>query len=537
MTVPAKRGIGRPFPDSTCFLRQYVAALGEFRAVRAEGEMTMIQPSLVRNLLCSLTLLLVTLGVTDSRAQKTVSPTEPAEATRKGMEPRQENSTPTLESLVKLNADLEALADKVSQGVVQVLVTGYGPIEESGRTDTSLIARQRAIGSGVIVDASGYIMTNAHVVEGARKIRIVLPVPASESAVLEPEGKRRILEAQLIGVHQDSDLALLKVKARDLPSLPLLTNRRVRQGQLVFAIGSPEGLQNTITMGVISSVARQPDPNKSMVYIQTDAPINPGNSGGPLVDMDGNVVGINTFILSGSGGSEGIGFAIPARVVSFVYQSLRKYGHVHRSEIEAGAQTITPSLVAALGLKRSWGVLIADVKPGGPAEAAGLKIGDIVLSADERPIDTLPAFTGALYLHPVDQVLKLEVLRDTQKVTLRIPVLQEKHAMDQLLDLADPQNNLVPQLAILGVSIDDRIRSTMPDLRISSGVIVLGRAADLLGPDVGLTTGDVIHSINNRAVDTVENLRSALSQYKSGDAVALQVERQGKLQFVAFELD
>jgi serine protease Do len=487
--------------------------------------------------------LLATLSVTTAAAKQAdsrqSSSGSPRTATAEGRKDKAETGhlADPPDTLVQLNAALEGLADKVSQGVVQVLVTGYGPLEESGRTDTALIARQRAIGSGVIVDPNGYVMTNAHVVEGARRIRVVLPVPAGESATLEPEGKRRILEAKLLGVHQETDLALLKVSAKDLPALPLATTRRVRQGQLVFAIGSPEGLQNTITMGVISSVARQADPNKPMVYIQTDAPINPGNSGGPLVDMDGNVVGINTFILSGSGGSEGIGFAIPARVVRFVYESLRKYGHVHRSEIEAGAQTITPSLAAGLGLKRSWGVLISDVKPGGPAEAAGLKVGDILLAADDRSIDTLPAFTGALYLHPVDQVLKLDVLRDTEKKTLLIPVLQERHPMDQLLDLADSQSNLVPQLAILAIGLDDRIRSMAGDLRISSGVIVLGRAADLFGPDIGLTTGDVIHAINNRPVDTVENLRSALSQLKSGDSVALQVERQGKLQFVSFELD
>ena len=441
------------------------------------------------------------------------------------------------ESLVQLNSALEGLAAKVSQGVVQILVTGYGPLEENGRTDTALIARQRAIGSGVIVDPSGYVITNAHVVEGAQRIRVVLPVPASESAVLEPEGKRRILNARLVGAHQDSDLALLKVDANDLPTLQLGTNRRVRQGQLVFAIGSPEGLQGTVTMGVVSSVARQADPNKAMVYIQTDAPINPGNSGGPLVDVDGYVVGINTFIVSGSGGSEGLGFAIPARVVRFVYESLRKYGHVHRSEVEAGAQTITPSLATALGLKRSWGVVISDVIPGGPAEAAGLKIGDIVLSADDRPIDTLPGFTGALYLHPVDQVLKLEVLRDSGKKTLFIPVLQEKHDVDQLLDLAHAENSIVPQLAILAVSLDEKVSGMIPDLRIKSGVVVLGKAADLLGPNIGLTTGDIIHSVNNRPIDTVDNLRSAMSQLKSGDAVALQVERGGKLQYVSFDLD
>ena len=473
----------------------------------------------------------------EKRAEKRTMPASSAVSPQNGGTQGTGPAAPAPDTLVQLNSALESLAEKVSQGVVQILVTGYGAVEDSARTDTALIARQKAIGSGVVVDASGYVMTNAHVVEGARRIRIVLPVPLSEGATLEPEGKRRILEAKVIGVHQETDLALLKVEGKSLPFLPLAPTRRVHQGQLVFAVGSPEGLQNTITMGVISSVARQPDPNKAMVYIQTDAPINPGNSGGPLVDMEGNVVGINTFILSGSGGNEGIGFAIPSRIVSFVYLSLRKYGHVHRSEIEAGAQTITPSLASGLGLKRSWGVLISDVKPGGPAEAAGLKIGDIVITADERPIDTLPAFTGAMYLHPVDQVLRLEVLRDADKRVLNIPVLQEKHAMDQLLDLADPESNLVPQLAVLAVSIDDRIRPMLGELRISTGVIVLGRAANLLGPDVGLTTGDIIHAINNRQVDTVDNLRSALSSLKAGDPIALQVERQGKLQFLSFEMD
>jgi serine protease Do len=441
-------------------------------------------------------------------------------------------------TLLQFNDALQRLAARVSAGVVQIMVNGYGPLEE-GKGDAALIARQRAIGSGVVVDPSGYIMTNAHVVEGAQRIRVVLPMGlgVGEGPVVETEGKLRVLDAKLVGVHKDTDLALLKINAKDLPTLPLAANRRVIQGELVFAVGSPEGLRNTITMGVVSSIARQPDPDKAMVYIQTDAPINPGNSGGPLVDVEGNVLGINTFIYSEGGGSEGLGFAIPARVVDFVYHSLRKYGHVHRSEIEAGAQTITPSLAAGLGLKQDFGVVISDVIPGGPAEASGLKIGDVVRSVDDHPVETLPAFMGLLYLHPVDKVLKMDVMREGQLKTLHIPVLQESHRMDQLLDLGQTQKDLVPQLAILAISIDDTIRPMIPDLRIPSGVVVVGRAADLFGPDIGLGNGDVIHSINNRPVDTVENLRSALKQLKPGDPVALQIERAGKLQFLAFEME
>jgi serine protease Do len=244
---------------------------------------------------------------------------------------------------VQLNNALEGLAAKVSPAVVQILVTGYGTQHEENRQQTALIVRQHAVGSGVIVDPSGYIMTNAHVVEGAQRIRVALPLPI-DTARAVPVGKRHILEARLVGAHKETDLALLKIDEKDLPTLPLLTLPRPRVGQLVFAIGSPEGLQNSVTMGVVSAVARQPDPDKPLTYIQTDAPINPGNSGGPLVDMNGSVIGINTFILSSGGGSEGLGFAIPARIVDFVYQSLRKHGHVHRVEIGAVAQEITPTL-------------------------------------------------------------------------------------------------------------------------------------------------------------------------------------------------
>jgi hypothetical protein len=180
--------------------------------------------------------------------------------------------------LVQLNNALEALASKVSPAVVQILVTGYGPLHEESRTQTALIVRQHAVGSGVIVDSDGYIMTNAHVVEGAQRIRVALPLPG-ESGRPVPVGKRHILGARLVGVHKETDLALLKIEEKDLPTLPLLSQQRARVGQLVFAIGSPEGLQNSVTMGVVSAVARQPDPDKPLTYIQTDAPINPGNSG------------------------------------------------------------------------------------------------------------------------------------------------------------------------------------------------------------------------------------------------------------------
>jgi serine protease Do len=440
------------------------------------------------------------------------------------------------QALQQFNSALEALVARVSPAVVQIQVTGFGTLEGSSRNETALVARQHAIGSGVIVDPDGYIITNAHVVQGAKRIRVVIPMPSLDTPEVEPVGREHVLDAKLIGIHQDTDLALLKIDAHGLPTLELGNARPVRQGQLVVAIGSPEGLQNSVTMGVVSSVGRQPDPDRPMVYIQTDAPINPGNSGGPLVDIDGYVLGINTMILSQGGGSEGLGFAIPARAVHFVYQSLRKYGHVHRVEIEAAAQNITPSLAEGLGLPQSYGVIISDVMPGGPAEAAGLKVGDIVVSADDRRIDTLPGLTAAMYLHPLDQVMKLVILRGGARKILEVPVVH-RDSMDKLMDTIDPDTNLVRRLGILAVDLTPDLRSVVGELRISSGVVVVARAADLLDPDTGLKSGDVIHSVNNTPIDSVIALRAALRDIKSGAPVVLQLERSGGLQWLAFEME
>ena len=439
--------------------------------------------------------------------------------------------------LQQLNSALEALVAKVSPAVVQILVTGYGAIEESNKSQTALIARQHAVGSGVIVDADGYIMTNAHVVEGAHRIRVVLPMPSVDFPQVEPVGKEHVLEAKLIGIHKESDLALLKIDQKNLPVLELGSARRVHQGQMVLAIGSPEGLQNSVTMGVVSSVGRQPDPDRPVVYIQTDAPINPGNSGGPLIDMDGYVLGINTLILSQGGGSEGLGFAIPARIVRFVYQSLRKHGHVHRVEIGAVAQNITPSLAEGLGLSRGWGVIVSDVTPEGSAEAAGLKMGDIVVSADDRPIDTLPALTAAMYLHPLDEVMKLVVLRGREKKTLYVPVSEHRDPMDKLVDAVDPDQSLVPRLGILAVNLNEQLRSVVGSLRVPSGVVVIARAANLIGPETGLKTGDIIHTVNTTSIDSLDSLRTVMRGLNRSAPIVLQVERDGQLQWLAFEME
>ena len=442
------------------------------------------------------------------------------------------------EVLVQLNSALEGLAAKVSPAVVQILVTGFGQAREENRSQTAFIVRQNAVGSGVIVDPDGYIITNAHVVEGAQRIRVALPLPMGDSSGQAPIGKRRILEAKLIGQHKETDLALLKIDETDLPTLPLMNQQRPRVGQLVFAIGSPEGLQNSVTMGVVSALARQPDPAKSLTYIQTDAPINPGNSGGPLVDMNGSVLGINTFILSSGGGSEGLGFAIPARVVEFVYQSLRKHGHVHRVEIGAATQEITATLAEGLQLPQRWGVVVVDVTPNGPAASASLQINDIILAADDRRIETMPSLSSALYLHRLDQPVKLEILRGKERKTLYVPAIEHRDQMEQLFDAVSPEDSLIPRLGVLAINLEGDLGTKLSaELRIPTGVIVIGRAADLITPDTGLKAGDVIHQLNTTSIDSVKALRAAVSQLKSGDPVVLQIEREDGLMYVSFEME
>ncbi len=438
----------------------------------------------------------------------------------------------------QLNSAIEQLATRISPAVVQVLVTSFGAVEDNSRGQTALLTREHVIGSGVIVDSDGYIITNAHVVEGAQRIHVALATPSvNDPDQIAPVGKQRIVEARLIGLHKETDLALLKIEETGLPTLVLGTHRAVHQGQLVFAMGSPEGLENSVTMGVVSSVGRQADPSRPMVYIQTDAPINPGNSGGPLVDSEGYLIGINTFILSSGGGSEGLGFAIPARIVSFVYESLRKYGHVHRIEVKAGAQTITETLAKGLGLAQNWGVVIDDVTSGGPAEAGGLKIGDIVISADGRLIATLPAFTAALYLHPLDQALRLEVLRGKERKTLYIAAMEMKDSMDALSEIASSRENLVNRLGVLALDLNDDLRAMLGSLRNPAGVVVVARVADFLSSTTGLETGDVIHSVNQTPIDSLHSLRAALRQIKPHDPVVLQVERGGGFQWLAFEME
>jgi len=252
-------------------------------------------------------------------------------------------AAPAPDSLDRMNQAIDALTRKVWPSVVQILVTGYGAGDEGGRgsVNTSVVTRQRSLGSGFVIDAEGYVMTNAHVVNGAQRVQIVVPptnADGSLSSALSP--KTTTLPARIVGVSSEIDLALLKVEGLKAPALPLASYRDLRQGETVFAFGSPGGLRNTLTHGLVSAVARQTDPDSPLIYIQTDAPINPGNSGGPLVNVRGEVVGVNTFIISQSGGNEGLGFAVPSATARTVFRQLKQYGQLRRQEVGMSLQTI-----------------------------------------------------------------------------------------------------------------------------------------------------------------------------------------------------
>ena len=447
---------------------------------------------------------------------------------------------PTHEILNQLRSSVEAIVKDVSPSVVQVLVTGFKPLDEGGHSETSMIlGKQRGIGSGAIIDPDGYIMTNAHVVSGAHQVQVILSSPSEEDTPspsdLAPLG--RTLDARVIGISSELDLALLKVEAKGLKALPISNYTGLQQGDPVFTFGSPSGLRNSVSMGIVSAVARQLNPDSPLIFIQTDAAINPGNSGGPLVDVNGELVGINTFIFSQSGGNEGLGFAIPSAIVRFAYPQLRQYGHLHRGVIGIHVQTITPALAAGLGLARDWGVIIGDVLPGSPADKVGLKAQDIVLKVNGKQIDSLPLFGISFFLvNPGDRVT-MEVLRGTEKLSFAVTVIEQQRGVDKLSDMADPENNLVPKLGIVGLDIDKQVLSLLAPLRQESGVVVVAKMSTGNYGENTLATGDVIHSLNGASVNNLESLNSVLERLKSGSSVVLQVERDERLYYLVNQIE
>lgn len=447
---------------------------------------------------------------------------------------------PSPVSLGELSLSLEGLVHRVRPAVVQIFSTGYVTADQSQSGETSaLLSTQRSTGSGIILSSDGFIVTNAHVVEGARRIQVRLSVARINARVgpaFEPEAK--LLDAKLIGQDTQTDVAVIKIDRTGLPHLTLGDSDVVRQGELVMAFGNPRGLEGSVSMGVVSSTVRELHPDDFLAYIQTDAPINPGNSGGPLVDAQGRVVGINTFILSDSGGSEGLGFAIPSNMVRLVYTQLRKEGHVHQGKIGIFVQSITPALAGGLNLPKDWGVLVADVTPDGPADKAGVQAGDIVLTLNGRTMRNARQLESYIYRSPMKEKVTLEVLRGKDQLRIDVPVIDSVDDPQRFADMVNPEDNLVAKLNILAIGIDKDLAGMLPPLRHSYGVIVAaGTTPADLTTGTGLKPGDVIYSVNQSPVGTVEALRKKVDEFKSGDEVVMQIERSGRLMFVAVDIE
>jgi serine protease Do len=449
-----------------------------------------------------------------------------------------QRSAASPDALDLMNRSIDALTRKVWPSVVQILVTSYGAREENTRGDTSAVfGRQRSLGSGFVIDNDGYILTNAHVVSGAQRVQIVLPpTNAGDSLATALSGRTTIVPARIVGITTEIDLALLKVDGVKLPPLPLATYRELRQGETVFAFGSPGGLRNTLTHGLVSAVARQTDPDSPLIYIQTDAPINPGNSGGPLVNIRGEVVGVNTFIMSPSGGSDGLGFAIPSATARTVYRQLKVFGQLRRQEVGMSIQTITPVMAAALGLVRDYGVIVSDVWPGGPAEAAGLAAGDVLMTVDNQPAENVPTVNYYFRLRESTEPVEMTVIRGTIPRTVRVVAVEEKSEFDSLSAMADPQQNLVAELGILGVEIDPRIVAAAKGLRDNHGIIVVARASGATS-EVPLQPRDVIRSLNQKPVVSLAGLRDVLQSITPGSPVVLQIQRDGRLMYLSFTFE
>ena len=432
-----------------------------------------------------------------------------------------------------LSEATEATTRLVTPAVVQIFATAYVPRDGVVPQTADLISTERASGSGVIVDPAGFIVTNAHVVRGAQRLMVELPTPTTGRSLLAV--RSRTVAGQIVGVDVETDLAVIKIDETGLPALAFADSDDLRAGQLVLAFGSPLGLNNSVSLGIISAVARQLEPESPMVYVQTDASINPGSSGGPLVDIRGRIVGINAMITSRGGGNEGVGFAAPSNIVRTVYEQIRKFGQVRRGDIGIRAQTITPTLAAGLGLSQARGVILADVLPGSPAAKAGVHPGDVVLSVNGKAVENGRQLQVNLYRHTVGEVVSLELLREGKTVIMGVKIAERYNPLSAELQAPDPRGNLVQRLGILAVTLDSQIAQAIPVLRVKSGVVVATSVAGAIDPREGrLAVGDVIFGVNGRPVESLPELRGALDVLKAGAAVVLHIERKGQLMFLAF---
>jgi serine protease Do len=369
--------------------------------------------------------------------------------------------------------------------------------------------KQRSLGSGFIVDKEGYIVTNNHVIENADEIVVILK-------------DEKEYDAKIIGRDVNTDLALIKIKPeRDLPVLDLGDSDVLEIGQWVVAIGNPFGLEQTVTAGIVSAKGRVIGSGPYDDFIQTDASINPGNSGGPLLNMKGEVIGINTAIIASG---QGIGFAIPINLAKGVIDQLKDRGEVIRGWLGVAIQDLSEEVMEYYGIKEKKGVLVTEVFPGDPADAAGIKPKDIILSVDGKKVDSSRDLSRIVAEFGVGEVVKIEVLRDghTQTMKAKIAKREDKKAMAQELqkeekdELGFKVSNLTPDLARrFGVNVNE-------------GVIVVGVGADSKAEEAGLRVGDIIKEVNHHSVNSVDDLDREIDNIKDGEALNMFVRRANR---------
>jgi serine protease Do len=380
--------------------------------------------------------------------------------------------------------------------------------------------KQKSLGSGFIVDPKGYILTNNHVVEHATKIKVKLD-----------DG--RTMDAKVVGTDPQTDLAVLKIDGSNLPAVRLAAADGIEVGDWVLAFGSPFGLQKTMTAGIISAKGRTIGAGPYDNFLQTDAAINPGNSGGPLVNLRGEVIGINTMIASQSGGFQGIGFAIPSSMATDVYHQIVSHGKVTRGWLGVHIQEITPGIAKSFNLASQKGALVADVEADSPAARAGMKAGDVILDFnghavnDPRELSLAVAGTSNGSLAPVT------VLRDGKRVSLNVRIGERPD-----LTAENSGSSSTEKPARLGITVENITPEAARQMNLPSekGALVTEVRPGSPADDGGVLAGDIIHEIDHHTVNNISDLQAVTRSIKSGSTVLLRVEREGQSLFLSFDL-
>ncbi|MGQ0501976.1 MAG: Do family serine endopeptidase [Panacagrimonas sp.] len=376
------------------------------------------------------------------------------------------------------------------------------------------------LGSGFILWEDGYILTNYHVVQDAREVIVRLL-------------DRRQLPAKIVGVDASTDLALLKIEARDLQGVRIGDSNRLRPGQWVFAIGSPFSFDYSVTAGIVSAKGRSLQTEQYVPFIQTDVAINPGNSGGPLFNLDGEVVGINSQIYSQSGSYQGVSFAIPINVAAKVAQQLRDQGKVTRGWLGVIVQPVDRGLAQSFGMERPEGALVSRVLEGSPAEETGLRAGDIILSFNGVSLESsgsLPPLVGDA--NP-GQVIPLKVMRDGKAIDFSVEIALLK---EPSMEAPEPPAPRAPVHAPLGLAVSELNDQQRRQLRVLSGGVRVDRVVGPPASEAGIREGDVILTLSGQSVDSPERFAEVVGRLTQGTTVAALVSRDGAPSFVPLEV-